>query len=386
MKKKFVKRLLTTLATCAMAIGIGTTAMAAQYGDVKEGAWYYESVQYVSDKGLMTGYASGNFGPADGLTRGQFATILYRMSGSPSVTYENFFPDVPNGVFYSEAVVWARNAGVITGYAGGNFGPQDPITREMMATILYRYEGSPGADQGLLASFPDAGNVSGFAKDGIAWAIGNAIITGDQGKINPQGRALRAHCATILYRYLGGNGQEGETTEPSNPEQPENPNTPEEPTTPGVDINSWADKNGFVYDNHTSGYKKTVDGVVYLCYLSTGGYTIAVDDGTAVSGKVEIPAEFDGIPVTFIGSNSFSTNKNITEIVIPGSITKIDGYAFNQCSNLKSFTFQGGVPDGFNKIIGIHDFTVYYPKDAAGWDSFRFLINSTSDSTTLVAY
>lgn len=149
MKKRTLKRWITAIMTGCMAVGFGITAQAATYGDVNPGDWYYEDVQYVSDHGIMKGYVNGKFGPTDQLTRGQFAIILYRNSGSPEVSYSAVYPDVADGAYYTDAIMWAKDTGVITGYTdSGKFGPNDSINREQMATILYRYEGSPEVDKG----------------------------------------------------------------------------------------------------------------------------------------------------------------------------------------------------------------------------------------------
>ena len=173
-----------------------------EYPDVRPGDWYYSYVQDVFNKGLMSGYVhNGCFGPHDKLTRGQFATILYRMSGSPDVDYNGMFTDVGDEMFYSNPISSASNNGFITGYMNGHFGPNDYITREQVATILYRYSGSPEVDGSAIYQFPDGERVSEFAKNGVAFAIENEIITGDKGYVVPQGDVVRAVCATLISRF-----------------------------------------------------------------------------------------------------------------------------------------------------------------------------------------
>lgn len=176
-----------------------------KFRDVSEGQWFYDYTKFVYDRGIMTGMDMFSFGPAINLDRGQFATILYRMQGSPATSYSKVFPDVPDGYFFTSPILWAYNNQVITGYENGKFGPSDMITREQMAVMMYRYAkfcGLDTSDSGNLNSFPDTGKVSAFSKEAMVWAVGAGLIQGDQGKINPQGNASRAHCATIMTRFM----------------------------------------------------------------------------------------------------------------------------------------------------------------------------------------
>lgn len=177
------------------------------FDDVKEGEWYYDAVYGVFNKKLMTGMSEKIFGPAQTLNRGQFATILYRMAGSPEVQYEQRFNDVKDGEFYSDAVIWANNIKVITGYGNGYFGPSDNITREQMATMMYRYAKYQGKDvsvKGDLNQFPDGNKVAGFAKEGLEWCVGTGLIRENEqdSTISPQDEVVRAVCATIILRYV----------------------------------------------------------------------------------------------------------------------------------------------------------------------------------------
>ncbi len=179
--------------------------------DVSAGDWFRDSVQYVFENGIMTGMTKDTFGPAGNLSRAQFATILYRMEKEPAVDYkDNQFPDVPKGQFYTNAAIWANKERIITGYADGSFGPNDNITREQMATMMYRYAKFKGNDvsvAGNLDGFPDKDAVSEFAETGMAWAVGAQIITGQELQagvktLEPQGNASRAHCSTIIQRFM----------------------------------------------------------------------------------------------------------------------------------------------------------------------------------------
>lgn len=180
---------------------------AAPYPDVQPGSWYYDAVLDMKLQGIMTGMDNGNFEPATTLSRAHFATTLYRMAGSPSVSYKKVFPDVGENTFYTEPVIWANSAGVITGYENGMFGPADSLTREQMVTMLYRYANYKKMDTSSrdnLAGFPDAGKVSSFAKEAMQWAVAEEIITGQgyDGSLDPQGISSRAVCAAVLSRFM----------------------------------------------------------------------------------------------------------------------------------------------------------------------------------------
>ncbi len=175
--------------------------------DIDENDWYKQYADYVNANGLMTGLKDFIFGGNEMLSRAQFATIVYRMEGKPEVTYESRFPDVPQGTFYTDAVIWCSQNGILAGYENGNFGPADHITREQMATILYRFVKQAGADvsgQQSLNEFPDARKVSAFAKEALQWAAAERIISGNgtDHTLNPQGNTSRAECAAVLTRFL----------------------------------------------------------------------------------------------------------------------------------------------------------------------------------------
>ena len=182
------------------------------YSDVHEGDWFYDSVKYVYQESIMTGLNETTFGPAEDLSRAQFAVILYRMEGSHETEYRDQFKDVSSdpGQFYRDAVMWAssEDVGIITGYTegplAGCFGPADQITREQMAVMMYRYAQYKGYDVtgGELGSFPDRDKVSAFAQEAMGWANSIGLITGnDDGTLAPQGTASRAVCATIIERF-----------------------------------------------------------------------------------------------------------------------------------------------------------------------------------------
>ncbi len=155
-----------------------------------------------NEAGLMTGLYDTHFGPNDKMSRAMVATVLYRMAGSPAVTDKRVFPDAPAGQWYSKAVKWANEKKIITGYENGKFGPDDSVTREQLATMIYRYQhnvaGKDTSAKTSLDKFPDKKSVSGFAKNSIEYCVSKGIITGSHGYLLPVDTATRAECAKML--------------------------------------------------------------------------------------------------------------------------------------------------------------------------------------------
>ena len=183
-----------------------TWAPAAEnsYTDVSEKEWYFDAVQYASQNGLMNGIGNGKFDPEGSMTRAMLVTVLWRYEGEPAEG-ENTFTDVPNGTWYTDAVAWAAEKGIVGGVGNGNFDPNGSITREQMATILFRYAQKKGIDtskRGELSGFADSGNVSSWAKDAVQWTVAEKIINGSDGKLLPQGNATRAQVSASLMRFL----------------------------------------------------------------------------------------------------------------------------------------------------------------------------------------
>lgn len=179
------------------------------FEDISGDEWYVDYVQYVYDNGIMTGMTDTIFGSNAALERSHFATMLYRLEGKPEVEYKDSFKDVPRAQFYTDAVMWASSeeVGVISGYEDGRFGPDDQITREQMAVMLYRYAEYKGYDVEVkadLSKYEDASKVSPFAEKAMQWAVGAKLIKGegDGEKLNPQGSTSRAVCATIMQRFM----------------------------------------------------------------------------------------------------------------------------------------------------------------------------------------
>ena len=174
------------------------------FRDVAQGEWFRDAVSYVYTARLMNGTSPDLFSPWETTTRGMIVTILYRYDGSPAAGMTSF-PDVPPGEYYAAPVSWAAASGVVKGYETGLFEPQNPITREQMAAILYRYAQQKGLDvsgRADLSVYADAGQVSPYAKDAMAWAVHTQLITGvDSRTLQPGGSAVRAQVATILMRF-----------------------------------------------------------------------------------------------------------------------------------------------------------------------------------------
>ena len=181
---------------------IDNTPKYEDFKDLPANAWYRESVGYALANGLMNGTGDGIFQPDGALTRAMLVTILYRSEGEPSVDgLKNPFQDVADGQWYTRAVIWAADKGIVNGTSETTFDPDANITREQIAAILHRYAGKPET-KGDLASFPDAATVSGYAKTAMAWAVEKGIIGGSDGKLDPRSNATRAQVAAILMRYL----------------------------------------------------------------------------------------------------------------------------------------------------------------------------------------
>ena len=181
---------------------------ALPFTDVRSTDWFYEDVKYVYDEGLMNGTGKTKFSPNADLTRAMVVTILYRIENEPVAGKADMFGDVSGGQWYTSAVAWAAENGIVNGYSNGNFGPNDPITREQLATILYRYtkfkSGNVETSRDYLNSFSDAGQVSAYAADAMNWAVAGGLINGSNGKLMPTARASRAQVAAIIHRYLEG--------------------------------------------------------------------------------------------------------------------------------------------------------------------------------------
>ena len=180
---------------------------ALPFNDVNAGDWFYEYVAYVYNNGIMDGVGTGEFSPNAATTRGMVVTVLYRLYGEPAVSGGSSFTDVAPGAYYADAVAWASNAGIVNGTSGTTFSPNDLVTREQFAAMLYRYMQYTGADTSARASlsgFADAGKVSSYAADAVAWTVAEGVLNGRSAtEIAPQGNCTRAEVAAMITRVFG---------------------------------------------------------------------------------------------------------------------------------------------------------------------------------------
>ena len=176
------------------------------FADVSGSDWFYNDVRYVYEKGIMDGTGADRFSPNAPLTRAMIVTILYRMAGSPSVSGSSDFTDVAAGKWFAKAVAWAAANGIVNGYGDSLFGPNDPVTREQLAAILYRYAVYGGMTavtlEENLGSFADTAQLSAYAIQAMNWAIGQGLINGSGSNLVPKAQATRAQVAAIIHRYL----------------------------------------------------------------------------------------------------------------------------------------------------------------------------------------
>ena len=176
------------------------------FTDVSEKDWFNGDVMFVYENGLMLGTSKTMFSPHGTATRGMMATILWRMEGSPATKGKNSFTDVEAGKWYADAITWTAENGIFAGYGKEKFGPDDPITREQLAAIFYRYADYKGYDltvKGNLDKFKDADKITDYAKMAMQWAVGSGLVKGKSGNLlDPQGTATRAEIAAMLHRFI----------------------------------------------------------------------------------------------------------------------------------------------------------------------------------------
>ena len=176
--------------------------------DVNEGDWFYDAVAYAYENGLMDGVGGNRFAPNSATTRAQLVTILYRMEGQPAVSGDLPFTDVESGTWYTDAILWAAQNGIVNGVNDTEFAPGNDLTREQLVTILYRYAESKGYDVSAsadLAGYPDGEEIQAYAREAMAWAVAENIIRGmEDDTLKPAGNASRAQIATILMRFCEG--------------------------------------------------------------------------------------------------------------------------------------------------------------------------------------
>ena len=182
----------------------GANCPSRDYSDVDTARWYHEAVDYVIQNGLMTGTSGTTFQPEGTLTRAMTVQILYNYAGKPAVSSAAGFTDVSASAWYADAVAWAEENGVVTGYSDTLFGPEDAVTREQLISILYRYSGSPEtAGEAALRQFSDRSEVSGYAKAAMQWAASEGLVNGrTTSQLAPKATAARAEAAAMFMRWI----------------------------------------------------------------------------------------------------------------------------------------------------------------------------------------
>lgn len=213
--KRHSRRMVATLLSVTMLLTLAPSATLAQeendaqppvYNDVADDAWYKDAVDYVSDEGLLLGVAEGKFGPKASVTRAMVATVLWRQSGAPVNDGSSPFSDVDASHWYSQAVAWGAKTGMVVGLSADTFGPDVPVTREQLVAFMLRFAEKQGedvsvSDKGVLDAYKDAGSVSAWAKNAIAWGLDKGVIAGVTAEtIAPKAQATRAQYAVILQR------------------------------------------------------------------------------------------------------------------------------------------------------------------------------------------
>ena len=200
-----MKKITALFMTIALLLAMSITASAAVndtgFSDVDADAWYAEAATFCRDHHVMNGTGTTTFSPNSTMTRAMLAVVLYRVAGSPAVTGASPFQDAANGSWCADAVIWANQNHIVSGYGNGLFGANNAVTREQIATILWRYAGSPSAERGI--DFADENIIASYASSAVDWARANGVVGGkEENLFDPKGDATRAQVAAILMRYI----------------------------------------------------------------------------------------------------------------------------------------------------------------------------------------
>lgn len=249
---------------CSICGNAVTCTIPAIFTDVNSGRYYSEAVDYFYANKIVSGMTATTFGKDEPLTRGMLVTLLYRIDGEPTCTAGTPFTDVNADRYYTTPIAWAYKNKIASGITTTTFQPNTPVTREQLATFIYRYASYKNVDitgAAALSGYPDAGDLHNFAKEPVAWAVDAGIISGiaQNGSVylSPLGSATRAQAVTMLYRYIGFAA--------------ENP-APEAPADPEDSIMVWIPASGakYHYDSHCNGMEGATE--VSLSYATTVGY------------------------------------------------------------------------------------------------------------------
>ena len=333
------KKIMALFLSIVMVLGLlPASAFAANdtsaFSDVKTSAWYHEDVQYVSENGLMKGTGENLFSPDATTTRGMIVTILYRLEGEPSPTGVCSFQDVASGKYYEKAITWAAENGIVSGFSADTFGPDQNITREQMAAILYRYATYKKYDvstAGDLSKFPDADKVSSYAVDAMKWANAAGLINGsNDGKLYPAGNATRAQVAAILTRFCKNiaaqctvtfqlnYGSEGTYTT-LKVAKGDTITAPKAPTRSGYTFSSWSEKtSGSAFD-----FKTPIEKDITL-YAQWNKKSSGSSGGGTYVPPATYTVSFDSTGGSPVDSQTINKSDRITRPENPEK----DGYVF----------------------------------------------------------
>lgn len=304
-------------------------AAMGRFVDLSSDQWYFEGVKSMVCRGLFNGVSTHHFRPDNSMTRAMLVTVLWRYAGEPEAG-NSTFTDVPDGQWYSKAVSWAAEQGVVSGIGGGKFDPDGNVTREQMATILYRYAKLCGFeteyDADALASFPDKDSVSAYAAEPLAWAVSNGIITGtkvgSKTLLDPRGFATRAQLAVILTRYI-------DKYDP-------------DPATLPIPNLDQALEHGSMGNSSWAFFS---DGTLVIAGSSLPDFNNA--DGSVGRPWDHLVDQITRVEVRegieHIGMYSFYKCTSLTEVQLPSTLRYIDNSAFSNCSSLEHIELPNGV-------------------------------------------
>ena len=333
--EKSKKLISTILAVCLviamMSVGVFAEESTLPFEDVQSGKWYYEGVSYVYNNGLMVGTTEKTFSPNETTTRGMIVTILYSLEGKPEVE-DNNFSDIKGTEYYTKPVNWAADEGIVSGYGDNVFGPNDPITREQMTAILYKYAKYKGYDSelsGSVDSFKDKVDISQYAVDGMKWAVGHNIVSGTGNNyLEPKGTATRAQVAVMLKAFI----------------ENMNYDNYEDDNTTSIADNGSADNSSTTENNEgcvtTKNYKTIfgfaaghfVNGVQFDPAKYEAKILLANDKLNSLetsSSMVERSGAMIADNGPYFNTSSYST---YSSLVSDGKVIKIDNsYAYNKC-------------------------------------------------------
>lgn len=300
--------------------GIKAKDNAVHFSDTAENDWYFSDVRYVYEKNIMNGMSETEFSPHGTMTRGMLTTVLWRLEGEPKTAKKSSFTDVEPDAYYCSAVTWASENEIVNGYDNTVFAPENLITREQAAAVLYRYsmykkyDMSPGAD---ISGFEDFGEISGYAADAFRWAYGNGIITGvTPQRIDPKGNMLRAQAAAVLKRFC-----EKITTGDKETEQPSETQLPAAETSDRVPASGGGSSSG-------GGSQGSAEDVVQPVIKVNTSYgkpgdiiTVSIDlqKNPGILGMV-LSMEYDETAMTLLSAENGEAVSEVLALTTSGSL------------------------------------------------------------------